>query len=116
MILIVAVFIKVNEFDIRDYIKPVYTGADGYASVTFVVDEDALSNKLLGKKPDDDKKYYVRKFIESINVYTTDTDIKNGDKVHCEIEFKILMQIMQVLILIRSSILIRLKALMQVQR
>ena len=87
VILIVAVFIKVNEFDIRDYIKPVYTGADGYASVTFVVDEDALSNKLLGKKADDDKKYYVRKFIESINVYTTDTDIKNGDKVHCEIEF-----------------------------
>ena len=85
VILIVAVFIKVNEFDIRDYIKPVYTGADGYASVTFVVDEDALSNKLLGKKADDDKKYYVRKFIESINVYTTDTDIKNGDKVHCEI-------------------------------
>ena len=87
VILILAVFIKVNEFDIRDYIKPVYTGADGYASVTFVVDEDALSNKLLGKKADDDKKYYVRKFIESINVYTTDTDIKNGDKVHCEIEF-----------------------------
>lgn len=87
VILIVAVFIKVNEFDIRDYIKPVYTGADGYASVTFVVDEDALSNKLLGKKADDDKKYYVRKFIESINVYTTDTDIKNGDKVHCEIKF-----------------------------
>ena len=115
VILIVAVFIKVNEFDIRDYIKPVYTGADGYASVTFVVDEDALSNKLLGKKADDDKKYYVRKFIESINVYTTDTDIKNGDKVHCE-NLMILMQIMQVLILIRSSILIRLKALMQVQR
>ena len=66
VILIVAVFIKVNEFDIRDYIKPVYTGADGYASVIFVVDEDALSNKLLGKKADDDKKYYVRKFIESI--------------------------------------------------
>ena len=52
-----------------------YTGADGYASVTFVVDEDALSNKLLGKKADDDKKYYVRKFIESIYVYTTDTCI-----------------------------------------
>ena len=86
VILIVAVFIKVNEFDIRDYIKPVYTGADGYASVTFVVDEDALSNKLLGKKADDDKKLMI------------------------------LMQIMQVLILIRSSILIRLKALMQVQR
>ena len=32
VILIVAVFIKVNEFDIRDYIKPVYTGADGYAA------------------------------------------------------------------------------------
>lgn len=85
--IIIAVFIKLNKFDIKQYIKPVYTGANGYASVTFVIDEDALSEKLLGKNPDSDRQYYVGKFIESLSVHTDAVDIKNADTLKVIIDY-----------------------------
>mgnify|MGYP004668522623 FL=1 len=87
IVIIIAVFIKANKFDIKEYIKPVYTGANGYASVTFVIDEDGLSAKLLGKNPDGDRQYYVEKFIESLSAHTDAADIKNGDTVDVVIEY-----------------------------
>lgn len=87
VVIIIAVFIKINAFDIKKYINVSYTGVTGYATASFSVDEAALSQKLLGKNPDSDKQYYVSKFIESLNIYTTDTDIGNGDTVHVVIEY-----------------------------
>ena len=86
----IAVFININRFDIKKYIKPIYTGANGYASVRFDIDESGLEKKLLGKKSDGDTQYYVRKFIESISVHTDATDIKNGDIVKVTIEYNAL--------------------------
>ena len=83
----IAMFININRFDIKKYIKPIYTGANGYASVRFDIDEAGLEKKLSGKNPDGDTQYYVRKFIESISVHTDNTDIKNGDIVKVSIDY-----------------------------
>ncbi len=83
----IALFVHANRFDIKEYIKPVYTGANGYASVTFVIDEDGLYARLSGKNPDSDKQYYVRKFIESLSVHSDATDIKNGDTLNVIIDY-----------------------------
>lgn len=83
----IAGFIYTNRFDIKEYIKPVYTGANGYASVTFVIDEEGLSARLSGKNPDSDKQYYVRKFIESLSAHADASDIKNGDVINVVIDY-----------------------------
>lgn len=89
LIIIIAVFIRINRFDIRDYIKPVYTGANGYASVTFIIDEQRLSSRLLGKNPDSDRQYYVQKFIESLSAHTDAVDIKNKDTLNVVIDYNV---------------------------
>ena len=86
----IAMFININRFDIKKYIKPIYTGANGYASVRFDIDEEDNKKKLSGKNPDGDTQYYVRKFIESISVHTDNTDIKNGDIVKVSIDYNAL--------------------------
>lgn len=42
----IAMFININRFDIKKYIKPIYTGANGYASVRFDIDEAGLEKSF----------------------------------------------------------------------
>ena len=42
----IAMFININRFDIKKYIKPIYTGANGYASVRFDIDEAVMVDAL----------------------------------------------------------------------
>lgn len=83
----IAIFVNANRFQLKKYVKVTYTGANGYATPSFEIDRDKLYDRLAGKNPDEEKAYNVRKLVESINVTTECTDVKNGNKIKVDVSF-----------------------------
>ena len=79
-VIVVALFIQSQKFDVWDYITISYEGANGYASPDFTLNKDKLYKELMGKSTDSDKSYNVKMLIASIDITTEAEDVSNGDK------------------------------------
>lgn len=86
-VIVVAIFIRLQKFDVWDYITISYEGANGYASPDFTLNKDKLYKELMGKSTDSDKSYNVKMLIASIEITTEAEDVSNGDKYKVTIDF-----------------------------
>lgn len=86
-VIVVALFIRLQKFDVWDYITISYEGANGYASPDFTLNKDKLYKELMGKSTDSDKSYNVKMLIASIEITTEAEDVSNGDKYKVTIDF-----------------------------
>ena len=86
-VIVVALFIRSQKFDVWDYITISYEGANGYASPDFTLNKDKLYKELMGKSTDSDKSYNVKMLIASIEITTEAEDVSNGDKYKVTIDF-----------------------------
>lgn len=86
-VIVVAIFIRLQKFDVWDYITISYEGANGYASPDFTLNKDKLYKELMGKSTDSDKSYNVKMLIASIEITTEAGDVSNGDKYKVTIDF-----------------------------
>lgn len=86
-VIVVAIFIRLQKFDVWDYITISYEGANGYASPDFTLNKDKLYKELMGKSTDSDKSYNVKMLIASIDITTEAEDVSNGDKYKVTIDF-----------------------------
>ena len=86
-VIVVALFIRSQKFDVWDYVTISYEGANGYASPDFTLNKDKLYKGLMGKSTDSDKSYNVKMLIASIDITTEAEDVSNGDKYKVTIGF-----------------------------
>ena len=86
-VIVVALFIRSQKFDVWDYVTISYEGANGYASPDFTLNKDKLYKELMGKSTDSDKSYNVKMLIASIEITTEAEDVSNGDKYKVTIGF-----------------------------
>ena len=86
-VIVVALFIRSQKFDVWDYVTISYEGANGYAGPEFTLNKDKLYKELMGKSTDSDKSYNVKMLIASIDITTEAEDVSNGDKYKVTIDF-----------------------------
>lgn len=84
---LVIVLINKNRLNPSDYIKVVYSGADGYASAECVVDTEKVYKALAGREKNMDKLTAYRKLADSLKGSVTAKDISNGDKLEVQVTY-----------------------------
>ncbi len=85
-VIVVALFIRSQRFDVWNYVTISYDGANGYASPVFTLNKDKLYKELMGKSNDSDKSYNVKMLIASIDISSEAADVSNGDTYKVRLE------------------------------
>ena len=85
--IVIGVIIHSHRFDIRDYIKVSYVGANGYATPQFTIDKENLKTRLIGDSKDSQKLLAINNLVNSMEVSSNSTDVSNGDKIKVNISY-----------------------------